>query len=242
MIDMKCPGCGAGGRVPRDKMNVRLVCKKCLKVFHLSPSGKPVLGEPPALKDQPKEKVRKESAGYDFGGPLDDLAQRFSKVKLPRVSGAALGITAAVLLLAGLGIWLFARQSLVQRSELVAKSLRNAEDMKTVIDVSVPETVLDTIRWYGEASKKYGELKMAMGGLDAGITIKVMSDGSPPPAVVVCQYSAAGTRLGSAGVETFQPTPSLANTPSMVEMHFYFVKDSFGNWMLDGTRTFNDKP
>ena len=36
MIDMKCPSCGAGGRIPREKVNTRLVCKKCLRVFHES--------------------------------------------------------------------------------------------------------------------------------------------------------------------------------------------------------------
>ena len=31
MIDMNCPSCGAGGRIPREKVNTRLVCKKCLQ-------------------------------------------------------------------------------------------------------------------------------------------------------------------------------------------------------------------
>ena len=48
MIEMSCPRCGAGGRVPRDKVNSRLVCKKCLQVFHLSSSRQPIIGEPPA--------------------------------------------------------------------------------------------------------------------------------------------------------------------------------------------------
>ena len=70
MIEMKCPGCGAGGRAPRDKMNTRMVCKKCLKVFHLSPSGTPVLGEPPASKNATKEKPKRESpaAGSSSAG------------------------------------------------------------------------------------------------------------------------------------------------------------------------------
>ena len=242
MIEMKCPGCGAGGRAPRDKMNTRLVCKKCLKVFHLSPSGQTVAGEPPLQKNQPKERVRKESGGIEMGGAIDDIAQRFSKVKLPRISGAALGISALVILVAGLGYWFFSKQSLVQRSELVARSLMNLDDMKIAIDLSVPETFNDTIQWYGVAAKKCGELKMAMAGIDPGVKIKVLSDGSPPPAVVIAQFSTEGTRLAGAGVDTFQPTPSLANAPSMVEVHLYFVKDSFGNWLLDGTRTFHDAP
>src|SRR5262249_49109459 len=43
MIEMSCPRCGAGGRVPRERVNSRLVCRKCLQVFHLSPSLQPVI-------------------------------------------------------------------------------------------------------------------------------------------------------------------------------------------------------
>lgn len=242
MIEMKCPGCGAGGRIPRDKINTRLVCKKCLKVFHMTQGGQTVLGEPPPSKDQAKEKVRKESSGIEFGDALEGFSERFSKIKLPRISPAALGIIGGVALVALLGFWIFSRQSLVKRSEMIANALANAEDMKVAIDVSVPETVLDTIRWYSEASVKYGELKMAMHGINPKVKIKVLSDGSTPPAVVVAQFTIEGTRLEGAGVEAFHPTPSLSNAPSMVEMHLYFVKDTFGNFLLDGTRTFNDRP
>ncbi len=243
MIDMKCPGCGAGGRVPRDKKNTRLVCKKCLKVFHLSPTGTPVLGEPPATKDAPKEKAKRESTGggVEFGGSFDDLTQRFGKIKLPRISGAAAGISALAILIAALGIWFFARQSLKTRAEIVAKAVMNPESVKAAIDVAVPETAMDVIRWHSKASMQYGELKMAMAGSDAGMNINILSD-SASPAVVVLQFSAAGTRLGNAGVEALHTTPSLANTSSKLDFHLYFVKDSFGNWLLDGTRTFNDAP
>ncbi|AMV39388.1 hypothetical protein [Planctomyces sp. SH-PL62] len=46
MITMNCPSCGAEGRVPKDKVNTRLLCKKCLKSFHLTPEGRVVAGSP----------------------------------------------------------------------------------------------------------------------------------------------------------------------------------------------------
>ena len=244
MIEMKCPGCGAGGRAPREKKNARMVCKKCLKVFHLSPSGSPVLGEPPEPKDAPKERVRREAGGgIEFGGSFDDLTQKFSKIKLPKISGPAAGIAAVVILLAALGIWLFARQSLKTRAELVAKAVMSPESVKNAIDLAVPETAFDVIKWHSAASLRYGELKMAMGGIDASLNTNILSDGTNGgPAVVVVQFSTAGTRLGNAGVEALQPLPSKSNTNSSLEEHLYFVKDSFGNWLLDGTRTLNDKP
>ena len=48
MLAIKCPACGAEGRASKEKIQTRLVCRKCLRVFHVTPSGKTVLGEPPA--------------------------------------------------------------------------------------------------------------------------------------------------------------------------------------------------
>jgi hypothetical protein len=246
MIEMKCPACSAGGRIPREKKDTRLVCKKCLAVFHLSPSGVAVLGEPPVRKDAPKEKVRAASGGggvgIDMGGSFEDLAAKFSKIKLPQISGRTAGIAAGVILLLAVGGWLFARQSLTNRAETVARATMSADSIKGAMDVSVPETALDVIRWHSEASRKYGDLKMALGGMDAKLDLNVLSDGSRGPAVVVARFSAEGTRLGNAGVEAIHPNPSLATPNSTIELHLYFVKDSFGNWLLDGTRTFNDTP
>jgi hypothetical protein len=145
-------------------------------------------------------------------------------------------------LVAAIGVLLFARQSLKTRAETVARSTMAADAIKLAMDVAVPETALDVIRWHSEASRKYGELKMALGGQDAGLTLNALSDGSSGPAIIIAQFSTEGTRFGNAGVEALHPTPSLANTTNNLEFHLYFVKDSFGNWLLDGTRTFNDKP
>jgi hypothetical protein len=89
---------------------------------------------------------------------------------------------------------------------------------------------------------RYGELKLAMGGIDARLNTNILSDGRDGLGVVVVQFSTEGTRLGNAGVEALQPVPSRSNTSTTLEEHLYFVKDSFGNWLLDGTRTLNGKP
>ena len=111
------------------------------------------------------EPSRRVGGGIEFGGSFDEIAARFSQIKLPRVSGATAGISAAVILIAALGIWLFARQSLKTRAELVAKAVMSPDAVKKVMDVSVPETALDVIKWHSQASMRYGELKMALGGM-----------------------------------------------------------------------------
>jgi hypothetical protein len=241
MPDIKCPGCGAFGRVPRDKMNTRLVCKKCLRVFHMSPSGKPVLGEPPAQKDAPKERAPRESAGAELAGSFDELASRLGKIKLPQISLRTLGISAGIVLVAALGFWLFMKQSLEQRAMRVAEAIINT-DMKTVIDLSVPGTELDTIRWYNDAYRQYLDLKLTLGGIDARVKLKILSDGSSGPAVVVAQLSSEGTRLDWATLaETTQPIPSLSSSKGSLDLTLYMEKDFWGNWILDGKRTAEGK-
>ena len=78
MIEMACPRCGAGGRVPRDKMNARLVCKKCLQVFHLKAGGVAVLGEPPVQKDNSEGASPSRAAGVGclrLGGARAEAGQ-----------------------------------------------------------------------------------------------------------------------------------------------------------------------
>jgi hypothetical protein len=242
MPDISCPGCGAGGRVPRDKMNTRLVCKKCLRVFHLSPSGKPLLGEPPAQKDAPKERASRESARPELTGAFDDLTSKLGKIKLPSVSPQTLGAIAGVALVACLGFWFFSKQSLEKRSEVVAKAIIGT-DMKTVIEMAAPGTEMDAIRWFNDAYRQYGDVKLALAGMDARVRFKILSDGSNGPAVVVAQFSSEGTRLdGKAYAESIQPIPSLSNANAMLELPLYWVKDFWGNWVLDGKRTAERTP
>src|SRR5215212_2799528 len=46
MIDLACPNCGRAGSIPREKINTRLVCKKCHVAFHMNTAGRTLLGEP----------------------------------------------------------------------------------------------------------------------------------------------------------------------------------------------------
>ena len=52
MIDLECPHCGRVGSVPRDKTNVRLLCKKCHMPFHLGPAGRAIPGDPPVAREK----------------------------------------------------------------------------------------------------------------------------------------------------------------------------------------------
>src|SRR5271168_1001252 len=104
MIEMACPRCGAGGRVPRDKLKTRLVCKKCLQVFHLTAAGVAVIGEPAAPRNAPKERAPRERLELDVS-VFEGLGQKLAKIKLP--DPKILGVVLVVLLIIGVCSWLF---------------------------------------------------------------------------------------------------------------------------------------
>lgn len=93
MIDLVCPHCGRAGSAPEDKVNSRLVCKKCHMVFHLSPSGRATPGEPPASSSGRGSAVHAAVPGSGAGSGI----KRFGTV--PLVAVAMLGL--AGLLAAG---------------------------------------------------------------------------------------------------------------------------------------------
>ena len=238
MIDMKCPSCGAGGRVPREKVNTRLVCKKCLRVFHITASGNTVLGEPAPPKDAPKTHSAREAARHDTVERFDNAASKLSSVKLPQIDPKVLFSIVGVALVAALGYWLFSRKSLEQRTQEVARSFLKA-DMKTAVDLSLPGTEMDTIRWYADVFKQYGELKLSFGGQEAGVIIQLQGDGSGGTVPVKLIFSKDGMRFdGSIFSDIFQPNPSLNKGKSSLELPLFWRKDIWGNWLLDGTKTF----
>jgi hypothetical protein len=249
MIDMKCPSCGAGGRIPPEKVNTRLVCKKCLRVFHVNASGASVLGEhapatPP--KNVPKtqsarETTRRETTHHDTVERFDEMAAKLSNVKIPQINPVAVAMVAGVILLSALGYWFFTKESLEKRSQELARSFLKA-DMKPAIDLSLPETVMDTIRWYSENFKRYNELKLLFGGQEAGVTIQVVGEPSGGTAQVDMLFSKAGMRFdGSIFQDMFQPNPSLNGGKDSLQLHVVWVKDMWGNWLLDGTQTYSGK-
>jgi len=239
MIEMNCPACGAGGRVPRDKVGARLVCKKCLKVFYLTPSGQAVLGEPPAPKVPVKEKkVAKDPTGYQTSEALDELASKFAKIQLP--SGRTLGIVGGIALVVGLGFWLFSRQSLETRARNVAKAITEP-DIKKIVDISVPGTETDVILWFNDVYREYNEVKLIL-GRDPYIAVNIPGTSGGNSGVAIVQYSGQGAQSAAPGLaDAMQPLPVLSNVKDTLNLRLFFTVDSMGNWLLDGKRTASER-
>jgi hypothetical protein len=240
MIEMSCPRCGAGGRVPRDKVNSRLVCKKCLQVFHLSPSLQAVIGEPPApsKKELAKERAPRERIELELPG-FEGLGNKLSKIKLP--DAKIVGVTAAVLLAVGFFWWLLSKKSVDQQSHSLAGAIRKL-DMDTAVALAMPGTEMETMAWVGDVYKQYLDLKLAIGNLEPGVQIQAHenSDGS---AQSLMQFSREGAvSTGPLSVEQAASLgPQSAETKRSMELVVYWAKDTWGTWRLDGKRT-HDAP
>jgi hypothetical protein len=250
MIEMKCPSCGAGGRVPREKINSRLTCKRCLRVFYLNASGQAILGEPPAPKESlrpraPREaREAREHVDYQSAATaIDELAARLAKIRLPRIPPQTIGIVAGVLLVGGLLYWFFSRASIEARSQAVAAALKKPESMKDIVDLAAVGTEMDAIRWYNDAYQKFADLSIALGGQDPAVKVQVHEPSQGGITTTVITFYKGGPRQdGTVLAEALQPNSGVANLEASLTRDFRlcWVSDALGNWRLDGTKTFED--
>jgi hypothetical protein len=222
--------------VPRDKVNARLVCKKCLQVFHLTPSLHPVLGEPPVTREtsrarearEPRERIELEMPG------LGGLGEKLARIKPP--DAKILGVVAGVLLLIGFFSWLFSKQSVEQRCDTLSKAIRTA-DMDAAVGMALPGTEMDAMKWLGDVYKQYVDLKLALGNVDPGVQVNVQynSDGSAQALMTFSREGAVST--GPLSVEQAASLEPQSNSKKAMEMVIHWAKDTWGSWRLDGKRT-----
>ena len=160
MVEINCPACGAAGRAPKEKIHTRLVCKKCLKVFHMTPSGKTVSGEPPATGQT------SIAGSHEAGTPdstqkvdqwLDQASKRFSSPK-------TLMLAVGVVLLAVLAAFFSSRreESLAERVSRAARAAVEG-DLRTVRELAASGTEIDLDAWYLSIRPQCEELAQRMG-------------------------------------------------------------------------------
>ncbi len=144
MIGIKCPACGAEGRAPNDKILTRLICKKCLKIFHVTPSGKSVLGEPPGISQTSLAQSR--VAASDRTQKFDQWFERASK----RFSSPTSLILAAGLILLAVVAATFSSWRPESLQDRVARAAKAAVqgDLKTIEELAATGTDTYMGPWY----------------------------------------------------------------------------------------------
>ncbi len=233
MVEIQCPACGAAGRAPKEKIQTRLVCRKCLKVFHISPSGKTVLGEPPVPGQTAA--VSHAKAAPDSTENVDQWFERASR----RLFSPSTMILAVGLILLALAAVIFRPRSPETLQDRVAKAANAAVqgDLQALRELAVPETTADVVVWFVAIRPKCDDMLQRLGSRKLAVETEVkQQDPAQESAEVVAQVSMVdelerkGNVLPDATIVV-----TLAGPP--VSLSMAWKSGGMAGWQLDGKRT-----
>jgi hypothetical protein len=238
MIEMKCPACGAEGRAPKDKINTRLVCKKCLRVFHLTPSGRAVLGEPPQVAVAPvkaADPTEKFELALDFEW-LGNLKKAVASPKLWAVVGALAVFAAGYYVIS-----LFHSESLEKRAARIAQSTVKGE-LSTLLELSSSGTSDDIVKWFIAIQPQCVEVKKTMTTAEPAVDVVISKeDAASGTADVVARVASEETLAKHHGNKL--PDMSISTFADRVfEIPLMFTSEGLEGWKLDGKRTLDALP
>jgi hypothetical protein len=238
MIEMKCPACGAEGRAPKDKINTRLVCKKCLRVFHLTPSGRAVIGEPPqpvvapVKAPDPTEKFEL-ALNFEWLGGIKKLV---TSPKVLAVVGGLIVVAAGYMVVS-----LFHSESLETRASRIAKATVKGE-LSTLLELSSTGTSDDIVKWFIAIQPQCVEIKKAMTTAEPAVDVVInKEDAASGTADVVARVASEealskhhGNKLPDMSISTF--------ADRVYELPLVFISEGLEGWRLDGKRTLEAMP
>jgi hypothetical protein len=234
MIEIKCPACGAEGRAPKGKVQARLICKKCLKIFHITPSGKTVLGEPPAT-GQTSTAAAHDPAAIDRTQEVDQWFERVSK-RLFSPSSLILGVGLIVLAMVVSFLSFRHQETLQDRVTKVATAAVQG-DLQTIRDLAATGTANDAVSWYDSIRPQCDQMRQSLGPRKLVIQTQVtQQDSGQGSAEVVAQLTSEEQfeRKGNT-----LPDASVITTPSMetITLPMAWKSEGWSGWRLDGKRT-----
>ena len=233
MIDMTCPSCGRAGRVPRDKVNTRLVCKKCNRVFHLTATGVPLLGEPPAVKTGAAQRPGREPSNATAGEKADWRAM------LPEgglnVSRRSLIIGVSALLILG-GLYFYSNmptETLEDKTKDVGYALAG-NDIATIRGLASSNTAADAESWARGVHDLLERKRVSWTNKEVrtqGNVIEQNRRQSRGESMIVLFPDAATARNNQIASEADMGGPMSKNA---IMISVYWTLDSLGKWHLDG--------
>jgi len=238
MIDLECPNCGRTGSVPNDKSNTRLVCKKCHIVFHVSPTGRSIMGEPPpAGKEKDKDKVKTHAYGHAVSVAdlkQADWAEGFFQGSLQRVKGM---VAVLVVGLLGLGYMMFAGGTpdpLTLRAQQTADALVGGNE-STVQGFSLSRTYDDTGKWYKLIASLLNDLKKASMDRKTQASVFIVEEdhASKRGAAMIMFTPESGAAPGKT---TAKEAGHASADQAIKEVMTYWVLER-GYWRIDGSKT-----
>jgi hypothetical protein len=230
MISMHCPACGAEGRVPKDKVNVRMLCKRCLKSFHLTPEGKVVAGPPPM--DHAGTHEERHGPNLDAVDHEIDVVVGKLKSAVPKVAiVAGLGL---ILLL----VWMVMRRgevaSLNDQTIRLARALarNDVEELRSLAVEGTGDEAAELSQALAPEFRDHADIHHT-----ASPTVEVArKPEAPGPGLAeVVATIRADRPVGRMGEAI--PDVSVSLKPAAVEVPLVLSGDDQKGWRLDGERS-----
>ena len=237
MPELACPNCGRAGSVPREKMNSRMVCKKCHMVFHMNSAGRAVLGEPRV--DPSKSGVTKSEKSGFFKAIEDAPIPTLSSITELKdsLTGSSLPIKPILIGLVAIAIgWgtyslLFGPpESIADRATAIAQAFAT-DDLAYLKKSATTDSVDDVVLWFNANLPQMVQARKEWNG------------GTPVIQTTVVEEDRA-MRAGQ--VEAFLYPPEIAKRAKSisssesagapikpVELHLHFALEG-GKWRLNG--------
>jgi hypothetical protein len=229
-MEIECPNCGGAGSVPKEKVNTRLLCRKCHMPFYITPLGRTVAGDPPVTPGKHDTGPRgHEHVKYGAAVKEKDTAELiFDTGKLPLLIG--------VIVVGALALgWMYmggGTEGLTDKAKAAADALASGK-VGYLTSIATPGTEQDVSRWYGVVAPQIDQLKKGAGSLGLLFTTLVIEENDRTRTGQVMLFCAPqkpldrNARIASdAGIKT----------RTSLEFQTYWKKDSSGKWRLDGQR------
>lgn len=231
MVEIQCPACGAGGRAPKDKIQTRLVCRKCLKVFHVTPSGKTMPGEPPVTG----QTSIADAAAPDSTLKVDQWFERASK----RIFSPTSFILIVGLILLAVVTAFFSSRHPDTLEDRVARAARAAVqgDLRTIRELAATGTELDVDQWYISIRPQCEEMSRLLGSKKLVVDTEVKrQDPVEERAEVVARLSIEEA-LERRGNDLPDASIAVAPTSEPLSLPMVWKSDGLAGWRLDGKST-----
>jgi hypothetical protein len=173
MFNLECPKCGRLGTVPNEKANSRLVCKKCHTIFHLSPTGRVLLGDPPL-----ERKEEHKSAGRSHWEEYEDQPKLSFSLPELNISPLQLGIGSLVIAVVGFMYFLSTlnlAEDLGKKADRALAAMMTG-DVDTLKQFATPETAEATEAWYDTMRSYLEDVRGLPSGLKPIVTVMVSEE------------------------------------------------------------------
>ena len=228
MIYMNCPSCDAQGRIPEEKVNTAIVCKKCLKTFHVKPSGHAVAGGPP---------IPGAAASHGHPHAVDhsaDVDQLLDKINTSWHKAAPI-LAVVIAVLGGFGAYIWSQPTLEQRATVMATALARG-DQDTIRKLSLPGTDAAAVEWLNAL---HTEVRDSIQATDSTVPVTTVIATQLDPGIGEVMVRARVSPEQAVGRKAIVEgaAPSAAAMATSIDVQLVLNGGIWSGWRLDGKRT-----